>query len=138
MTRRGLLSEGLARPEHGPARALGAWFGILALFVQLLVSVLPMPSAAATIGPDPTLTRICSTHHVDRLPGHAPQSPHGHAQCLVCVAVHLTADILPPPANVFIGRTRPVFRAALSGSFDGLIPSSHHHKQQPRGPPVTF
>lgn len=125
-------------PAHSRPRRFGAWFAILALLVQLLVSALPMPSSAATVGLDHDLTRICSTHHPAGLPDRAPQPLHGHGQCVVCAAAQLGATTLPPPAGVFIGRTEVAVIAVALSDFDGLVPSTPSRSHQPRGPPATF
>jgi Protein of unknown function (DUF2946) len=126
------------KPTHRRLGRLGAWFGIIALLVQLLVSALPMPASAAMWGPGHDLNRICSTHHADKLPDRSPQAPHGHAQCPICVAAHLGTTTLPPPPRAFIGRVRTAAIQIAISSFDGVIASGISYSHQPRGPPNTF
>jgi hypothetical protein len=138
MIRFGSSRRKSARPAHGRPRPLGAWFGILALLVQLLVSALPMPSDAATTAFDHDLTRICSTHHPGGLPDRAPQPLHGHEHCVVCAAAQLGTSTLPPPAVIFIGRTRAAVTTTAGFGIDRLIAATPSRSHQPRGPPATF
>jgi Protein of unknown function (DUF2946) len=115
---------------------MGAWLGILALLVQLVVSALPMPAEAST-GIDHDLSRICSTHQGEAKPDRAPQSPHQHTHCPVCAAAYAGTNTLPPPVGVFIGHDPVGFVAARIDDFSRLIASGGASSHQPRGPPTT-
>lgn len=126
------------RSDPGPLRSLGAWFGVLALLVQLIVAVLPIPSYAASPGAGGDLTRICSTHHAAPAGNESPQTPHRQGQCPLCTAVNLGANLLPPPPGNLIGAVRSNSVALRFLRFAGPAETAHYTPQQPRGPPATL
>ncbi len=131
-------SRSRLRPTLGVARSLGAWFGILALLVQLVVAVLPIPSYAASRGVVDDLVHICTTHHATPAGQESPQTPHRHSQCPLCVAVNLGASLLPPASGNIIDavQCRPIGLPLVR--VVGPLAAARYTPQQPRGPPPVF
>lgn len=129
------ISIALRRPQR-PLTRWGLRFGLLALLIQLLAVVLPMPVSATTPGmPAWLAASLCRTAPAD-IPGERPVQP-GHIVCPVCFVLSAAAAAVPPqPPAVRAPAPQPSLAPALPRAL-GLPPQPAGATPLSRAPPAA-
>lgn len=119
-------------------RLFGAWLAMLALLVQTLAMLAPVPAAAST--PDWPAGSLCLGSGPSSDPAASPASDGKHAaatlhDCQACVTHHAAVALVPPIAIV-LARVTADGDAVVAPS-NASIPSHHDPSTaRPRAPPV--
>ena len=112
-------------------RRLGTLLALLALFSQMVMSLLPMPAMAE-------MSPICQIDAAGRQTNPQPdQSPsHRAPDCPVCQAAQLLGSLVPPAPEMLL--PEPVWIASVDfPAAESILPSRIASCPQARAPPPS-
>jgi hypothetical protein len=126
------------RTMRGGTRAVqlrvGTVLAVLALFSQMVISLLPMPAMGSPLGQSAICQLDASGQQTPPKPGKSPV--HQNMDCPVCQAAQLLGSLVPPAPAVLPPVPVLVQRADFSAP-DGLRPHCAAASHQARAPPPS-
>jgi hypothetical protein len=113
-------------------RRLGTLLALLALFSQMVMSLLPMPAMAE-------MSPLCQIDGAGRQTNPQPEKSPGHAapECPVCQAAQLLGSLVPPPAPVALLSEPAWTRSAVFPAAPSIRPPRAASCPQARAPPPS-